>query len=118
MAAVAITRLDHTAQDLRTAAKRSDDVAAARRMLALALVLEGKSRSEAATFCGMDRQSLRDWVHRYNAEGLEGLRNSTAPGRSRGFHPSRNKKWRNWCGRGRIWPSTAWCAGGGSTSRG
>jgi transposase len=49
-------------------------------MLALALVLEGKSRSEAATSCGMDRQTLRDWVHRYNAQGLEGLHNRTAPG--------------------------------------
>jgi len=80
MTAVSITRKDHTAQDLRVAAKRSEDVAAARRMLALALVLEGKSRSEAATSCGMDRQSLRDWVHRYNTEGLEGLHNRTAPG--------------------------------------
>lgn len=80
MAAVAITRKDHTAAELRAAAKRSDDVAAARRMLALGLVLEGKSRSEAANSCGMDRQSLRDWVHRYNAEGLEGLHNRTAPG--------------------------------------
>jgi len=80
MVAVAITRKDHTAQELRAAARRSDDVAAARRMLALALVLEGKSRCEAANSCGMDRQSLRDWVHRYNAEGLEGLHNRTAPG--------------------------------------
>lgn len=66
MAAVAIIRTDHTAGELRASAKRSDDVAAARRMLALALVLEGKSRSEAAISCGMDRQTLRDWVHRYN----------------------------------------------------
>ena len=57
MAAVAITRTDYTAQELRAAAKRSDDVAAARRMLALALVLEGKSRTEAATSCSMDRQT-------------------------------------------------------------
>jgi transposase len=41
-------------------------------MLALALVLEGKSRKEAAESCGMDRQTLRDWVIRYNAEGLPG----------------------------------------------
>ena len=47
----------------------------ARRILALALVLEGKSRGEAAISCGMDRQILCDWVHRYNAEGLVGLRN-------------------------------------------
>jgi transposase len=80
MAAVAITRMDHTAQQLRAAAKCSEDVTAARRMLALALALDGKSREEAATSCGMDRQSLRDWVHRYNAQGLEGLHNRTAPG--------------------------------------
>jgi transposase len=45
------------------------------RALALALVLEGKSRSEAARSGGMDRQTLRDWVHRYNELGLDGLRN-------------------------------------------
>jgi transposase len=91
MAAVAVTRIDHTAQELRVAAKRSDDVAAARRMLALALVLEGKSRSEAATACGMDRQSLRDWVHRYNAEGLEGLHNRTAPGARSKLSPEQER---------------------------
>jgi transposase len=42
-------------------------------MLALALVLEGRSRTEAAQSAGMDRQTLRDWVHRYNNEGLAGL---------------------------------------------
>jgi transposase len=39
-------------------------------MLAIALVLEGVDRATAAETCGMDRQTLRDWVHRYNAEGL------------------------------------------------
>jgi transposase len=38
------------------------------------LVLEGASRTEAAERSGMDRQTLRDWVHRYNAEGIEGLK--------------------------------------------
>jgi transposase len=42
-------------------------------MLAIALVLDGRSRTEAAESCGMDRQTLRDWVHRYNTEGLAGL---------------------------------------------
>jgi transposase len=70
---VAITRLDRSADDLRREASRCRDGAAARRMLALALVLEGCSRAEAARLCGMDRQTLRDWVHRYNAEGLAGL---------------------------------------------
>jgi transposase len=78
--AVSITRQDYTAAELRRAAKRTDDADAARRMLALALVLEGKSRGEASLSCGMDRQILCDWVHRYNAEGLEGLQNRAAPG--------------------------------------
>jgi transposase len=78
--AVAITRRDLSADELRREAARSRDANAARRMLALALVLEGCSREDAATACGMDRQTLRDWVHRYNAEGLTGLSNRRAPG--------------------------------------
>jgi transposase len=49
-------------------------------MLALALVMEGKSRGEAAIACGMDSQTLRDRVHRYNAPGLEGLSDRPSPG--------------------------------------
>src|ERR1700753_658189 len=73
--AVAITRDDVSACDLRQAAARCEDSAQARRGLALALVLEGKSRTEAARSAGMDRQTLRDWVHCYKEAGLEGLRN-------------------------------------------
>ncbi len=72
---IAITRTDLDAAGLRAAAARSKDVAASRRMLALALVLEGQNRTEAARAGGMDRQTLRDWVHRYNAHGLDGLKN-------------------------------------------
>jgi transposase len=92
VAAVAISRRDYTAGELRDAAKRTDDADAARRMLALALVLEGKSRSEAATTCGMDRQILCDWVHRYNAEGLEGLHNRTAPGAKPRLSPEQERE--------------------------
>jgi transposase len=70
---VAITRLDLSATDLRDAAARTQDAKAARRMLAIALVLEDWSREAAAAACAMDRQTLRDWVHRYNELGLEGL---------------------------------------------
>jgi transposase len=73
-AAVAITRLDLTAGELRKAARKEKNSTVARRILALALVLEGLDRKKAAESCGMDRQTLRDWVHRYNAEGLAGLR--------------------------------------------
>ena len=73
MSGIEITRLELTSAELRAAAGKSRDAKAARRMLALALVLEGVDRARAAETCGMDRQTLRDWVHRYNAEGLAGL---------------------------------------------
>jgi transposase len=79
--AISITRKDHTAGALRFEASRARDGGSARRMLALALVLEGRSRTEAAISCGMDRQTLRDWVHRYNAEGLTGLLDRPRSGR-------------------------------------
>ncbi len=72
---IAMTRMDLDAAGLRAAATRAKDVAASRRMLALAMVLEGRTRTEAARAAGMDRQTLRDWVHRYNESGLEGLKN-------------------------------------------
>ena len=78
--AVEITRTELSAAELRRAAARSRDADAARRMLALALVLEGKSRKEAAESCGMDRQTLRDWVVRYNDKGLPGLSARVPPG--------------------------------------
>src|ERR687884_43904 len=77
---VAVTRQELGAVELRREAKRCRDAAAARRMLALALVLDGASREEAARHAGMDRQTLRDWVHRYNAEGLPGLSDRRRPG--------------------------------------
>jgi transposase len=49
-------------------------------MLSLALVVEGAKRAEAAKAGGMDRQTLRDWVHRFNAEGPEGLYDKRGPG--------------------------------------
>ena len=79
--AIKIMGSQHTASDLRREAARTEDSAQARRLLALALVMEGASRTEAATSCGMDRQTLRDWVHRYNAEGIAGLIDRKPAGR-------------------------------------
>lgn len=78
--AIAITRTELDAVGLRASAARSKDAAASRRMLALALVLEGSNRTEAARAAGMDRQTLRDWVHRYNEAGIVGLHNKPNPG--------------------------------------
>jgi transposase len=76
-------RDDYDAAQLRALAKRSRDVRQTRRLLALAAVYDGMSREEAAKVGGMDRQTLRDWAHRFNAEGPEGLTNRAAPGRQR-----------------------------------
>src|SRR3954449_12244165 len=75
-----VTRKGPGAGELRREARRCRDARAARRMLALALVLEGASREEAARAAGMDRQTLRDWGHRYNEEGLDGLSDRRRPG--------------------------------------
>jgi len=79
-AAVKIERMDHTSAELRDLAVKSRDAAQSRRLLAIAMVLEGGSREDAARQTGMDRQTLRDWVHRYNEAGADGLISRTAPG--------------------------------------
>lgn len=78
--AVEITRTEHSAAELRALAAKIKDASVVRRLLALALVLEGHSREAAARTNGMDRQTLRDWVHRYNAAGVAGLRSVAAGG--------------------------------------
>ena len=78
---IEITRTEHSAAALRGLAAKNNDGAEVRRLLAIALVLEGRSREEAALRNGMTRQTLRDWVHRYNAEGLAGLRSLPGSGR-------------------------------------
>lgn len=78
--AVPLTNLDYSASDLRRLMSKQKDGQVVRRLLALALILEGKSRTQAARASGMERQTLRDWVHRYNAEGLAGLSSRTGPG--------------------------------------
>jgi hypothetical protein len=77
MSGIEITRDDLTASELRAASGKTKDVLASRRMLALALVVEGIDRKAAAQSCGMDHQMLRDRVHRYNADEA-GLRGRTA----------------------------------------
>ena len=78
--AVRITRTEYTALDLRGIAGKCNDGAQVRRLLALAQVLDGRSRTEAAEQNGMDRQTLRDWVHRYNDAGVAGLESRKSPG--------------------------------------
>jgi transposase len=81
--AVAITREDRTAAELRAFSAKSGDAAQARRLLAIAMILDETSRLDAARLTGMDRQTLRDWVHRYNEAGIDGWCRANRPGRRR-----------------------------------
>lgn len=76
-------RDDYDALTLRRFAKCCSDPRQIRRLLALAAVYDGMSRAEAARIGGMDRQTLRDWVHRFNDEGPDGLCNRKGAGRPR-----------------------------------
>ena len=69
------------AEELRAVAAASKDANQARRLLALAAIRDGMSREQAARIGGMDRQTLRDWVHAYNDGGIDALVNDTSPGR-------------------------------------
>ena len=108
-------RIDYTADQLRRLARRTKDVAQARRLLAIAAVLDGASRAEAAKTGGMDRQTLRDWVIRFNEQGPDGLTNIPSPGvppkLDAGTGLSLVASWR----RAQSRQSTASCAGAPAT---
>jgi transposase len=74
-------RTDREAAELRRLARRERDGRVSARLLALANALEGIPREEAARLAGMTGQTLGDWVHRYNEEGVEGLRDRSRSGR-------------------------------------
>ena len=82
-----VLREDFDAISVRRLARDAADADQARRLLAIAAVYEGMSRADAARIGGMDRQTLRDWAHRFNAEGAVGLINRTAPGNPRRLTP-------------------------------
>ena len=75
-------RVDFNAQTVRAAAKRSKDGPQARRLLALAAVYEGATRTEAAKIGGVRLQIIRDWVMKFNAHGPEGLIDRKPPGQA------------------------------------
>jgi transposase len=80
MAKALTLRTDFSASQLRHLAKRSKDNGQSRRLLSLAAVVDGMNRTEAARIGGMDRQTLRDWVHRFNQFGPDGLLDRHAGG--------------------------------------
>ena len=100
MAAVEITRKDLSALELRSAATKTASAKQARRILAIAMVLDGHDRTLAAQAGGMDRQTLRDWAHRYNAEGVEGLIDRPRPGRRPLLNETQQKQVAQWVDEG------------------
>ena len=80
MAAAVALRSDYESRQLREFAKQSEDVDQVRRLLALAVVYDGGSRSDGARAGGVGLQTFRDWVLRFNAAGPDGLVNGKAPG--------------------------------------
>jgi transposase len=83
---------EYNAAEVRALAKAAVVPEQARRLLAIALILDGASRAEAARSTGMDRQTLRDWVHRFNAAGPDSLVDRKAPGRQRRLEPEQQRE--------------------------
>lgn len=94
--AVIITRTELTAAELRALAARSDDADQTRRLLAIAMILAGASRADAARQTGMDRQTLRAWVHRYNQLGVDGLISRKSPGAAGKLTKAQMSEVRQW----------------------
>lgn len=92
MGAAVRLREDFMAADLRQLAKRSEDAGQARRLLSLAAVLDGMGREAAAKIGAMDRQTLRDWAHRFNDKGPAGLINAKAPGPTPKLSPEQKQE--------------------------
>ena len=80
MSAAIALRCDFTGSDLRRLARHTDDARQARRLLALAEIYDGGSRSDAARIGDVGLQIVRDWVLRFNADGPDGLIDRKAPG--------------------------------------
>ena len=80
MPAAVRMRTDFSAQELRRLAATTKNANQSRRLLSLAAVLEGMNRIEAARIGGMDRQTLRDWVRRFNEHGPDGLKDTWSKG--------------------------------------
>ena len=111
MSAIEITYQDLSISQLRAEAARTADAKQARRILAIAMVLDGHARLLAAQACGMDRQTLRDWVHRYNEDGVAGLADRPRPGRPAALRTGNGPRWRSGCKAALTARQMGWCAG-------
>src|SRR6201981_48704 len=81
MSAPIALRQDFDVSQLRSLARRTKDGPQARRLLALAAIYDGATRTEAAKIGGVGLQIIRDWVLRFNARGPDALLNGKSPGK-------------------------------------
>ena len=96
-AKIAITRTDCTPDEIRQLAANCKNGSQARRLLAIALVMDGDlQRQEIARLFGTDLQTLCDWVHRFNLEGPEGLKDKKRPGRPTRLDDSQKEMVHQW----------------------
>src|SRR5512144_2266835 len=114
---VIFLRSDWDAVRVREAARSAGDAGQVRRLLAIAAVYDGMSRAAAATLGGMDRQTLRDWVHRFNAAGPSGLVDRKAPGAAPRLTPDQEAELTALVEAGPTLEADAWCVGAVSTRR-
>ena len=110
-------RTDFDANTVRAAARKSKDGAQARRLLALAAIYEGSSRTEAARIGGVTLQIVRDWVVKFNAAGPDGLIDRKAPGKPSLLNATHARLWSRRSSGVRYRPPTGWYGGGSSTWR-
>ncbi len=119
MPAAVKLRDDYSADELQALAGRSKDANQSRRLLSLAAVRGGVGRGEAAKIGGTDRQTWRDWAHRFNASGPDRLvDNRAASCPTTRLPPEQSTEFANLAeaGPGRAAKSTPSCAGGASIS--
>ena len=112
MAVPIALRGDFDAARLRGLAKKAKDGPQARRLLALASIYDGATRTEAAKIGDVGLQIVRDWVLRFNAGGPDGLLNRKSPGRHPSSTVSSARQSHGWSRVARSRRSTAWCVGG------
>ena len=118
MAAPIDLRNDFDSVSLRRLAKRTRDATQSRRLLALAEVYDGGSRTDASRIGGVGLQIIRDWVLRFNARGPDGLVDGKSPGAPSKLNADHRRALAEVVEAGRSRRSTASCAGGARTWRG
>jgi transposase len=111
MSGIEITHQNLSISQIRAEAARTADAKQARHILAIAMVVDGHSRPVAAQAGGTERQTLRDWVNRYNADGLTGLADRPRPGRQPRLAEAHRSEVAKWVEDGFDRRRMAWCAG-------